>query len=135
MPDAYIPIYRKHRASGQAIVTLSGRDYYLGPYGTAVSRAEYDRVVGEWMAAGRWVTNAGLAVAELCEKYLEHAKIHYVKNGKRTSEYALVCRAIRATRTLYARHPAGEFGPLALKAVRQSLIGEKLARTTINSYI
>jgi len=26
-----LPKYRKHRASGQAIVTLNGRDYYLGP--------------------------------------------------------------------------------------------------------
>ncbi len=29
-----IPKYRKHRASGQAIVTLSGKDFYLGPWPT-----------------------------------------------------------------------------------------------------
>jgi hypothetical protein len=44
-----IPSYRKHRASGQAIVTLNGRDFYLGPYSTKVSRAEYDRLVGQWL--------------------------------------------------------------------------------------
>jgi len=26
------PKYRKHRASGQAVGTISGRDHYLGPY-------------------------------------------------------------------------------------------------------
>lgn len=26
-----VPRYRKHRASGQAVVTLSGKDHYLGP--------------------------------------------------------------------------------------------------------
>jgi hypothetical protein len=26
-----IPTYRKHRASGQAVVTLDSRDFYLGP--------------------------------------------------------------------------------------------------------
>ena len=46
------PSYRHHRASGQAVVTLSGRDIYLGPHGTKFSRDNYDRVVGEWLAAG-----------------------------------------------------------------------------------
>ncbi len=32
------PKYRRHKASGQAIVTLSGHDHYLGPHGTAASR-------------------------------------------------------------------------------------------------
>src|SRR6185436_9565102 len=36
------PKYRKHRASGQARVTIAGKDIYLGPYGTAASRREYD---------------------------------------------------------------------------------------------
>jgi hypothetical protein len=26
--------YRKHKRSGQAIVTVNGRDFYLGPWGT-----------------------------------------------------------------------------------------------------
>jgi hypothetical protein len=37
-----LPSYRKHRASGQAVVNLNGRDYYLGPYGTKASKLEYD---------------------------------------------------------------------------------------------
>jgi len=45
-----LPKYRHHKASGQAVVTLSGLDVYLGMHGTRVSRAEYDRVVGEWLA-------------------------------------------------------------------------------------
>ena len=34
------PSYRLHKPSGQAVVTLNGRDYYLGKHGTAESRAE-----------------------------------------------------------------------------------------------
>jgi hypothetical protein len=45
------PKYRKHKATGQAVVTLSGKDFYLGPYGTKVSHREYDRLTGEWMVA------------------------------------------------------------------------------------
>jgi hypothetical protein len=30
--------YRKHKPSRHAVVTLNGRDYYLGPHGTKVSK-------------------------------------------------------------------------------------------------
>lgn len=39
-----VPKYRKHRASGQAVVTLDGRDFYLGPHNTKSSKLEYDRL-------------------------------------------------------------------------------------------
>ncbi len=47
------PKYRLHRASGQAVVTLNGHDHYLGPWKSKASEVEYDRLVGEWLAAGR----------------------------------------------------------------------------------
>ena len=37
--------------------------------------------------------------------------------------------------TLYGAVPAGEFGPLALKACRERMIDEGLARTTINGFV
>jgi len=48
-----LPKYRRHKASGQAIVPLNGRDHYLGRYGTKASRVEYDRMTSEWLANGR----------------------------------------------------------------------------------
>jgi hypothetical protein len=39
-----------HKPSGQAVVTLSGHDHYLGKWQTPESKAEYDRLVGEWLA-------------------------------------------------------------------------------------
>ena len=47
------PAYRLYRRTGQAVVTLNGRDHYLGPHGTKTSRDAYDRFVGEWLANGR----------------------------------------------------------------------------------
>ena len=47
------PSYRLHRPSGQAIVTLSGRMFYLGAHGTAASKREYDRRIAEWPSNGR----------------------------------------------------------------------------------
>jgi hypothetical protein len=48
-----VPKYRKHKASGQAVVTIGGFDHYLGPFNSKASRIEYDRVIGEWITAGR----------------------------------------------------------------------------------
>ena len=48
-----LPTYRKHKPSGQAVVTLNGRDYYLGPHGTKVSKLKYDRIVAEYLSSGR----------------------------------------------------------------------------------
>ena len=45
-----VPKYRLHRASRQAVVTLAGRDHYLGPWRSLASRTEYDRLIGEWDA-------------------------------------------------------------------------------------
>ena len=49
------PRYRRHRASGQAIVTLNGRDFYLGQYSSTASRQEYDRLTAEWLANHRHI--------------------------------------------------------------------------------
>ncbi|MDP1560834.1 MAG: hypothetical protein Q8M16_05515 [Pirellulaceae bacterium] len=48
-----LPKYRNHKHSDQAIVTLSGRDHYLGPHGSTASVREYDRLIQEWLARGR----------------------------------------------------------------------------------
>jgi hypothetical protein len=47
-----LPKYRKHKASGQAVVTICGRDHYLGPHGTKASKVEYDRLIVEFLSSG-----------------------------------------------------------------------------------
>lgn len=47
------PKYRLHRASGQAVVSIEGRDFYLGPWKSTASLVEYDRLVAEWLANNR----------------------------------------------------------------------------------
>ncbi len=142
-PRQRVPTYRRHRNSGQAVVTLSGRDFYLGPHGSKVSRLEYDRLVGEWLASSRCLppgldpggNEANLAVSELLRAYWRFAKGYYVKDGRPTGEMHCIKRVIRAVRELYGHTNAAEFGPLALKAVRQKLIDEGLARTSTNQNV
>jgi hypothetical protein len=82
--NGLVPGYRRHRPSGQAVLTLSGQDHYLGPHGTKVSKAEYDRVVAEWLARGRRPlvdqedAGAGeITIIELVAAYVRYAKGYY----------------------------------------------------------
>ncbi len=47
------PSYCLHKASGQAVVRIDATDHYLGKFGTPESRAEYDRLIAEWLGNGR----------------------------------------------------------------------------------
>jgi hypothetical protein len=88
------PAYRKHKASGQAVVTLGGRVVYPGPYGSKISHGQYDRVVAEYLAAGRRALRNGgtrrggevdrgggrgedLRICELCAAFWKHANGFY----------------------------------------------------------
>ncbi|CAK9037567.1 Site-specific tyrosine recombinase XerC [Durusdinium trenchii] len=133
-----LPRYRKHRGTGQAVVTLSGRDHYLGKHGTAASRRQYDRLIAEWLANGREsLVSApdGIYVAELLNRYLKFAKTYYVKGGKPTGELAGMKDAIRQVERNYPRALVVDFGPLALKAVRQQMIDAGRSRSTINQAV
>ena len=41
LSDTAVPAYCKHRGSGQTVITLDGRDFYLGKFNSAESKAEY----------------------------------------------------------------------------------------------
>jgi integrase len=120
------------------VVTIGGRDRYLGKFDSPESRAEYDRLIAEWLLGGRQSTHAprdnpdDLTVAELSLRYLEWATGYYRKLDEPTSEIRNVKRAIQTLRTLYGHTAAREFGPLALKAVRNRWIDEGLTRSGCN---
>lgn len=135
-----VPHYRKHRASGQAVVTLSGQDFYLGPHGTQVSRDAYDREVAEWLARGRRpkepeYEEAQTSCVELIAAYKRYAETYYRKNGKVTREVSSILSAAKFVRQLYGREPANAFGPLKLKAVQQAMIRGGWCRTNINTQV
>lgn len=137
-----IPKYRLHKASGRAIVTLDGRDFYLGMYGSEESRAKYDRLIRQWLDGGRQLRDpandgavAGPTLAEIMLKYWEHAMVYYRKDGEPTSEQCAIRSALRVVRRMYGDRPAREFGPNALKAVREEFVRSGLYRKTVNDQV
>ena len=145
------PSLRLHKATGQAVVTLNGTDHYLGRHGTQASKSAYDRLIGQWLVGGRRLpepensqdsTNTGrsdretIVVKEIVLAYLEHAETYYRgPDGNPTQELKNVKDALLPVREQYGNSPAVEFGPLALRAVREHMVVSGLARTTINARI
>jgi hypothetical protein len=132
------PSYRLHKPTGQAVVTLDGRDFYLGRFGSPESQAEYDRIIVEWISNGRRLPapvsgpGSDLTVNELLLAYLGFADSYYVKHGRPTTEPASIRQTIRPLRQLYGDTMARDFGPLQLKAVRQAMIDSGLCRNEVN---
>lgn len=85
---ARTPQYRRHKASGKAVVTLGGRDFYLGTYGSAESRKAYERLLGEYLAAGRALPvspGTDFTIAELLVRFCAGPmrNSHTAANSKR----------------------------------------------------
>jgi len=131
------PSYRKHKASRQAVVTINGRDVYLGPYGSKASRDEYDRLIGEWLTNGRRPTAdaqaGGLAVVELICAYWAFCESYYVSENP--GEIHSIRLVIRVLRRLYGRVAVCEFGPLALKSVRTEMVAMGWSRNYTNAQV
>ncbi|MFM7243983.1 MAG: hypothetical protein ACKO40_07370 [Planctomycetaceae bacterium] len=120
-----VPSLRLHKASGQAVVTVRGRDIYCGKHGTAEASANYRRVIASLLASGPEVirhlgnlrpggrrpafrppTARPLSVAELLLAYVEHAEREYPAPSRETE---IIKSACKTARELFSDIPAAEF--------------------------
>jgi integrase len=135
------PSYRHHKATGQAVVTLNNKDFYLGVFDSPESKEAYNRIVAEWLVSGRQLlpkdkSEKPPTVAEIMAAFWLHAEGYYVgHDGKPTSELLVYQTALRPLVRLYGSQPARNFGPLALKAVREEMVKANWARSNINKQI
>jgi integrase len=123
---AAVPSYRRHKASGQAVVTLNGVDHYLGPWNTHQSRAEYDRVLNEWLARGRQLgekTRNSDTDAMLMKELVRGYHAHIVATAPQLE--VGVRMALKHVKAMYGETPASKFGPVAFQAVRHKLLDTK----------
>ncbi len=128
-----IPRYRKHKATGQAVVTLHGADHYLGPHGSEASHVMYDRLIAEYLAGGRRrIRDRSISVNVLAADFLRQVASYYVKDGRPTSEQGEYRTVAGTACRLYGDQPVESFGPMALKACRQEWINAGITRQTIN---
>lgn len=121
------------------------RTVYLGAPGTPEARREYARVLTEWEAGDRVVTPPKSAirhkvrrpemvtVAELILGYFKAVKARHSKAGKLTNHGQVVRSALRILREQAGDHAAIDFGPKALRQVRDAMVeSDRFGRKTIN---
>jgi integrase len=121
------PSYRYHKARNCAVVTLDGKDRYLGPYDSPESWEKYHRLIAEWLASQnlpkkRPAEPPPLTLNALILSYWKHVKSYYVKDNHPTSEQDTIRQALRFVCKIYGSTPAIDFSPLKLKAVREAMI-------------
>lgn len=76
-----------------------------------------------------------LTIRDLILAYLRFADGYYRKNGEPTGEYDSIRHSLKPLRRLYGQLGVSDFGPLALKAVRDELIKADLCRNEINKRV
>jgi hypothetical protein len=78
---ARVPKYSLHKASGQGVARIAGKDHYFGPFDDPASQAKYHRAVQEYLLSGQSPTfNApakGYSMAGVSVAYLHFAKTYY----------------------------------------------------------
>lgn len=132
-----LPKFRIHKFTQQAYVELSGRRFYLGLHHTPEARQRYNALVADWLANGRQlrVSPKEITVKELIARYWLFAEKYYRDpDGNVSRELDNIRDALRPVKDLYGETLARDFGPRALRAVREKMIGT-LCRRNINCRI
>ncbi|HQY88263.1 MAG TPA: site-specific integrase [Tepidisphaeraceae bacterium] len=148
VPSDYIPTYRNHKSSGQAVVTLNYKDHLLGKFGSPESRVKYHDLIARWLAGGRRPLSPAallpddptrpqsphlLTIGGLLAAYLRHAEHYYRKPcGRDTGEVDRTKRYTGPLLEIFGDSLASEFGPTKLKIVQNAMIERGWVRTSIN---
>ncbi|HMN95966.1 MAG TPA: site-specific integrase [Phycisphaerales bacterium] len=134
MPRRDVPSYRLHKPTGQAVVTIDGRDRYLGAHGSPESHQRYaqalaDRAAGLKPAEPRRRERPGLLTCDgLIIAWADHAAKLYA-NGREAANYRAVLVLLRE---LNGTTPAAEFSPRDLRRIRDRMVADGRARSAIN---
>lgn len=135
-PKNSIPQPRLHPASGRARVTIEGKDFYLGKFGSAEADEKYRRIVAQWLAKEgpfQPIETDVFTIEELAAAYWLHAEKYYGfdKNKNRGDCHNLKA-ALGVLKRLYASLPAAKFGPLDLKAIQGEMVRSGWSRSYVN---
>ena len=135
-PRSLVPSYRLHRASGQAVVTLSGEDVYLGQHRSDESHRRFDEEVAAWIARCRLPRKHAPSehtVDDLILAYIEHTRLRFAAMGRRVEqELEALKYACRPLRAVCGTSLAASFDLQKAKSVRRALITGGLSLSVVN---
>jgi integrase len=119
---AAIPSMCRHKATGQAVVRLNGRDFYLGRWGSAEAQAKYDGLIAKWMTGGRTLPEPGrVTEGRLIKEVISGYHTHAVATLPEV-EVAKIRTALRLVRSMYGELEAAKFNAVSYAALRIKLV-------------
>ncbi len=133
------PAYRYH-VSGQARVTLAGKDFFLGEYDSPESRAKYFALLAEYNANGKQapestpsqLADAPITVRCVTAEFREHVRVKYANCEPHRRNFQNLCTLLEDE---YGDIPAGEFGPRRLAELRDLFVASGNNRKYVNSQV
>ncbi len=133
-----VPSFRFHKATDQGYVELNGRRIYLGRFDQPETQKKYHQIIAEWLAGGRNlpVAQNEITVYEVLARFNTFAKGYYrTPEGTPSSSLVNFNSTIHELKTLYGETRAAEFGPRALKALREKFIQLGHCRKHVNKLV
>lgn len=147
-PQNAVPAYSHHKPTNQAYVRLPDgnggrRAVYLGKYNSPESRTEYARLITTLVNAAPSGTTASPVAPRRSDVTVNEVLLAFTRwyeasrpGDARAHASGTAPRfALRTVREMYGALPAAEFGPKALKAVRDRWVGGGLSRKVINGRV
>jgi integrase len=135
-PKNPTPNYRRFHDAARCWV--NGRWVQLGKWDSPESYVEHARILAELAAtpAARFVSKSSPTVNQVLAAFWLHAEQHYRHpDGKPTNELPQYRQTFAVVRRLYGHTQAEKFGPLALKAVRQTMVDAGWCRLIVNQRV
>ena len=123
-----IPRIHHRKDRNLAFILIKGKKYYIGTWDDngIAPEAEANRLRLWHEHQAKKGTDqeyrAPITVAVLVNRFLEHAQRTYVKHGRVTSTYQRFVDVSKPLFRLYADVPVADFTPLALKALRNTMV-------------
>lgn len=123
----------KKHAKGLAYVRYNGKCVYFGKFGSE----DAERRFKDWNRRRELEEKdpQQITLLMLAAQFMVHAEQHYQKNGELTGEVENFRQALRTASKLFGNLRVLDFGPKKLKEIREQMIADGLARSTVNSRI
>jgi integrase len=137
-PKKSFPTLRRQKSKGRpdrAFVAVNGKREYLGRWGSNTIDIAYAKFLAEWAASDGRIPGRlreSTTLVELITAYMKYARGYYQKDRQETKMVGHAKSVLRIVRQLYGSTLVPDFGIIQLKAVRETMIEQGLARSTIN---
>lgn len=158
-PKNPAPSYRYH-ISGQSVVTLGGRDFYLGKHGSSEAIARYAVLIAEYQRSGLTLSeefdideifaradalvspsprvdqqrqaDSPICVKDVCEAFRAFANTRFKSQAQERFRVGQLCDEMIEH---YGDLLATEFGPKRLKEMQQRWVDGDLSRPYVNRLV